>query len=72
MTSFGVGGGVVVLDGAISGAGEDFAVLDENGANRRLPPRCGGARLGEGAVPGVEIRLFHRHCLNAPRKKFRK
>ena len=54
---FGMGGRVMVLDGAISGAGENFAILDEAGANWRLAARRRRPRFGEGAVPRVVPRV---------------
>jgi len=49
-----MGGRIVIGNGAIAGAGDDFAIQRQGRADRRLAPRGGGARLGEGAIPRVE------------------
>ena len=49
-----MGGRIVILDRAIARAGDDLAVQHQSRADRRLAPRGGGARLGEGAVPGID------------------
>ena len=60
-----MGRGVVIPNCAVAGAGDDFAVLDQRRAYRRLAARGGGLRLGEGAVPGIEdmlqLRQIHLH-----------
>lgn len=56
-----MGGGVLVLNGTVSSAGDHHAVLDDYSANRHLAPGSGGLRLvqrnrhGMGAVSVVSV-----------------
>lgn len=52
-----MGRGVMVLNGAIAGGGDDLTVPDDAGANRRLAARGGCAGLGKGAIPRIEGRV---------------
>jgi len=50
-----VGGGVAVANGAIAGAGEDLAVMHQDGADRHFASGRCGARLSQGFSHGLEI-----------------
>jgi hypothetical protein len=52
---FGVGGGVVVADGAIAGVSEDFAVVDKDGADGDFARGRSGAGFGEGFVHVLDV-----------------
>lgn len=52
---FGVGGGIVVADGAIAGACKDFFTLNEYGADGHLASLGGGAGFVEGKLHEVEV-----------------
>ncbi len=52
---FGVGGGVVIADGAITGAREDDIVVDEHGANGNLVGGGRGAGFVESKPHVIEI-----------------
>jgi hypothetical protein len=57
---FGVGSGVVVADGAITGAREDFAIVDEDCADGDFAGGRSGASFGESLLNVLDIRFHFR------------
>ena len=58
---FRVGGGVIVADSAIAGAGEDVVILHDYGADRNFAGFGRGACFGEGKLHEVEV-VGHRRA----------
>ncbi len=54
----GVGGRVTVANGAVAGAGEDFTVMDEDGANGDFACDSSGTRLVDGHSHKLDV-VFH-------------
>ncbi len=57
---FGVGRGVIVADGAVAGACQDFAVMDEDGADGDFTAGGRGAGFSEGFLHELDVRVLHR------------
>jgi hypothetical protein len=52
---FGVGRGVIVANGAVAGAREDFAFMDEDSADRNFARSGRGAGLGQGFLHELRV-----------------
>lgn len=65
--NFGMGGGVAIADGAVTGTGEDLAVVDEDGADGDFSGCSCAARLGEGFLHELDV-SFHLRRENNTRK----
>jgi hypothetical protein len=56
---FGVGGGVVVAENAVLAAGDDFAAVDDDGADGDFAGEFGGAGFGYGGAEVGEVVSHH-------------
>ncbi len=52
---FGVGGGVIITDGAIAGTGKDLVIVDDDGANWNLACGSRGQGFTEGFLHELDI-----------------
>jgi hypothetical protein len=67
---FGVGGGVVVTNGAVAGTGEDCIVVDKHGADRNFADISRSAGFGESELHEMKIVGHQRHEDNMGKGEF--
>ena len=66
--NFGVGGGVAITDGAIASTGEDFALMDDHGADGDFAGYGRGTSFGQGFLHVLDV-SFHLRRENNMRRE---
>ncbi len=68
---FGVSGGVAIADGAVARTGENFAVMDEHGADGYFAGCCRSARFNQRFPHELDV-SFHLRRENNTRKQWKR